>query len=274
MALLVLTLGVGGAALFQIRRERELALLREDFVSGVSHELRTPLAQIRMFAELQDAGKLSSDDDRARASAVINREARRLTHLVENILQYSRLRRAPERGLPEEAIRVGDVLDESVEAVAPLADSRRALLLVDGDRQAHALANRAALTQMLVNLLDNAIKYGPPGQTVGVSVEGRDDVVRFHIDDEGPGIPARDRQRVWEPYRRLERDVQSRLPGTGIGLAVVGRLARLHGGRAWVEDAPGGGARFVIELPRAPDPPPDELAGSPSARSEVLVRSI
>jgi len=270
ITLLVLTLGVGGAALLQIRRERELALLREDFVSGVSHELRTPLAQIRMFAELQDTGRLSSDDDRARAAAVINREARRLTHLVENILQYSRLRRAPGKGLPEEAVDVGEVFSESLEAVRPLADARGALLIVDGDRSAKVLANRAALSQILVNLLDNAIKYGPTGQTVEATVEPRDGVVRFQVDDEGPGIPPQDRARVWEPYRRLERDIQSRLPGTGIGLAVVERLARLHGGRAWVEDAPGGGARFVFELPRAADAPPTDLA---TEAEESLVRS-
>jgi signal transduction histidine kinase len=258
ITLLVLTLGVGGAALLQIRRERELALLREDFVSGVSHELRTPLAQIRMFAELQDTGKLSSDNDRARAAAVINREARRLTHMVENILQYSRLRRAPGKGLPEEPVDVGEAFSESLEAIRPLAGARGTALIVDGDPNPRVLANRAALNQILVNLLDNAIKYGPAGQTVRATVESLDDVVRFQVDDEGPGIPPHDRQRVWEPYRRLERDVQSRLPGTGIGLAVVARLAHLHGGRAWVEEAPGGGARFVVELPRAPDQPPTD----------------
>lgn len=254
LTLLILTLGVGGAALLQIRRERELARLRDDFVSGASHELRTPLAQIRMFAELQDAGKLSSEADRARAAAVINREARRLSHLVENILQYSRLRRAPERRLLHEVVDVDEVVAESTEAVRALVDSREAELRVSGDRNAQVLANRAALGQMLVNLLDNAVKYGPPGQVVEMSVEELDGIVRFRVDDQGPGIPPRHRKRVWEPYRRLERDVRSKRPGTGIGLAVVARLARLHGGRTCIDEAPGGGARFVVELPRAQGP--------------------
>lgn len=252
ITLLILTLGVGGAALLQVRRERELARLRDDFISGVSHELRTPLAQIRMFAELQDTGVLSSDEDRVRAAGVINREARRLTHLVENILQYSRLRRTPEEEPLTEEVEVDEVLDESLEAVGPMAESRSAALRVEGDGGARVLANRAALSQILMNLLDNALKYGPPGQTVTLGVDDRDEVVRFRVDDEGPGIPARDRTRIWEPYRRLPRDVSSRMPGTGIGLAVVARLAGVHGGRARVEDAPGGGARFVVELPRAP----------------------
>jgi signal transduction histidine kinase len=251
VTLLLLTLGVGAAALFQIRRERALAQLRDDFISGVSHELRTPLAQIRMFAELQHAGVLSSDPDRARAAGVINREARRLTHLVENILQYSRLRRTSGDGPLTESVDVDEVLAESFEAVEPLAASSSAELSVLGDRGMHVRANRAAVSQILGNLLDNALKYGPPGQTLTVRVEAEDSVVRFVVDDQGPGIPARDRTRIWEPYRRLPRDVRSRLPGTGIGLAVVARLVRLHGGHARVEDAPEGGARFIVGLPRA-----------------------
>lgn len=266
MILLILTLGVGAAALLQTRRERELALLRDDFVSGVSHELRTPLAQIRMFAELQAAGVLSSDEDRARAARVIHREARRLSHLVENILQYSKLRRAPGDGPLTEAVVVEAVVEESVEAVQTLADSRRAEVRVEQDDGALALANRAALSQILVNLLDNALKYGPLEQVVTVRVEEGPHVVRFVVDDQGPGIPPGDRERIWEPYRRLSRDVRSGQPGTGIGLAVVARLASVHGGRAWIEDAPGGGARVVVELRRAVRSRNADAPSSPSER--------
>jgi signal transduction histidine kinase len=114
------------------------------------------------------------------------------------------------------------------------------------------LGNRDAITRIVVNLLDNAVKYGPPGQTVRVGIDRVDGAARLTVSDQGPGVPPGDREQVWKPYRRLERDVKARLPGTGIGLSVVAELASLHEGRAWVEDAKGGGAEFVVELPLAP----------------------
>jgi signal transduction histidine kinase len=106
-----------------------------------------------------------------------------------------------------------------------------------------------ALRQMLINLLDNAVKYGPEGQRIAVALAAENGTARVLVDDEGPGVPAGDRERIWERFWRLQRDRGSAVAGTGIGLAVVRELAELHGGRAWVEDAPAGGARFVIEVP-------------------------
>ncbi|MGH7505647.1 MAG: sensor histidine kinase [Longimicrobiales bacterium] len=261
LGLLLITLGVGGAALFQIRRERQLARLRDDFISGVSHELRTPLAQIRMFAELQEAGKLRTLEERQRAVSVINREAQRLTHLVENILRFSRLRRTSERRSAHEAIDVASTVGDIVEAFRPLAGARRMAIHAEIEPGLRLLANRDALNQVLVNLLDNAVKYGPSGQTIliqGRRTDGRPEgMASIAVQDAGPGVPAADRGRIWEPYLRLERELDARLPGTGIGLAVVAQLVQMNGGRAHVEDAPGGGARFVVELPAA------AMAGAP-----------
>jgi len=249
--LLLLTLGVGGAALLQLKREAEFQQLRDDFVSGVSHELRTPLAQIRMFAELQDAGKMTSPEDRERAISVIHREARRLSHLVENILQFSRLRYADGPDMPKEELDLGEALEEGLDAMTPLLRDRSATLRYEAEPGLVVRANRDSLTRIVVNLLDNAVKYGPPGQEVSVEVRRLDGAARLSVQDQGPGIPPADRPRVWKPYRRLERDVKARLPGTGIGLSVVAELTRMHDGRVWVENAPAGGARFVVELPLA-----------------------
>jgi signal transduction histidine kinase len=250
--LLVLTLGVGTAAVVQLRREHRFQGLREDFVSGVSHELRTPLAQIRMFSELQESGRLTSEEDRRRAIAVIHRESRRLSHLVENILQFSKLRRSPTQGMPREELDLLDALADGIDAVTPVLADREMDLSVDVSPGLRIVANRDALTRIMVNLLDNAAKYGPAGQTVRVRAERNNGAVRLSISDQGPGVPAPDRDRVWKPYRRLERDVHAKIPGTGIGLSVVAELARLHGGRTWVEDAPEGGASFVVEFPASP----------------------
>ena len=251
VALLVLTLGVGFASLIQLRREQNFQRLREDFVSGVSHELRTPLAQIRMFAELQEAGKLRTDDDRRRAVAVISRESRRLTHLVENILQFSKLRRTPEQRMPRERIDFAAALEDGLDAVTPLLEDRGMRLQVNTKPGLEVVANRDAITRIVVNLLDNAIKYGRSGQTVKVAVERVNGSAQLSVADQGPGVPADERSGIWKPYRRLERDVKAHLPGTGIGLSVVAELASQHHGRAWVDDAEGGGARFVVELPLA-----------------------
>jgi signal transduction histidine kinase len=250
LGLLLLSMGMGVAALVQLRREAELARLRDDFVSGVSHELRTPLAQIRMFAELLDQGKLRSDEERRRSTKVINREARRLSHLVETVLHFSRQRRDTTR-LVLEPVDVTELLGEVEESFAPLANSRGVGLQVRIEEDLLVQADRGALSQMLLNLLDNAVKYGPAGQIAYITVWRVGDALRMAIDDEGSGIPVRDRERIFEPYRRLDRDGNGNVAGSGIGLAVVRGLAELHDGGAWVEDAPSGGARFVIELPRA-----------------------
>jgi signal transduction histidine kinase len=251
--LLVLTLATGVAALVQLRREQQLARLRQDFVSGVSHELRTPLAQIRMFAELLDDGKLRTDSERDRSTRVINREARRLTHLVEKILQFSRLERAAV-DLRVERLDVTQTVAEVIEAFKPLGAAQDVHLVVEVEDGLTVRADRDAVSQLLLNLLDNAVKYGPKGQTVTVAAARAGNSVRLSVQDEGPGIPPHDRDRVWEPYYRLDREMSGDTAGSGIGLAVVYELAAQHGGRSWVEDAASGGARFVVELPGASTP--------------------
>jgi signal transduction histidine kinase len=258
--MLMITLGVGVAAFVQLRREQSFQRLRDDFVSGVSHELRTPLAQIRMFAELQETGRLRSEDDKKRATAVIHRESRRLSHLVENILQFSRLQRTHGEGMPREELDVTEALAEGLDAVTPLLEDRGMKLDFKAQRGLSVYANREALTRIIVNLVDNAVKYGPRGQTVRVGVERSNGSAMVSVSDQGPGVPETEREKVWKPYHRLERDVKAAITGTGIGLSVVSELASLHEGRAWVEDATGGGARFVVELPLSD--PAEDLNGS------------
>jgi signal transduction histidine kinase len=104
------------------------------------------------------------------------------------------------------------------------------------------------LRQILLNLLDNAVKYGPRGQTVRVAAERDDGRTRIAVEDQGPGIPLEDRERVWKGYYRLRREAGSAVAGSGIGLAVVQSLATDMGGRSWIEESVTGGARFVVEL--------------------------
>jgi signal transduction histidine kinase len=248
VALFVLAAGLLTVAVMQLRRQQQLARLRTEFVSGVSHELRTPLAQIRWFAELLHLGKLRTDDERERSAGIIDQEARRLTYLVENVLNFSRAEKGTNRVSPEPA-EIDREIQESLDLFAPLARARGMTIRASLGINAMMRVDRNALRQILLNLLDNAAKYGPAGQAITVGSQIVGDRARIWVEDEGPGIPRDDRVRVWEPYVRLNRDAESSTGGSGIGLSVVRELVLLHGGRTRVESSPGGGARIVVELP-------------------------
>ena len=146
---------------------------------------------------------------------------------------------------------LGDAISEGLDSVTHLleASDMKVELALEPDVWVHA--NGESITRIVVNLLDNAIKYGPQGQTLKVEVSRAGRVARLSVEDEGPGVPAADRDRIWKPYRRLDRDVRTQVQGSGIGLSVVSELVSLHEGRVWVDEASGGGARFVLELPLA-----------------------
>jgi len=231
-------------AFAQVRKEIQLARLRSEFVSGVSHELRTPLAQIRMFAETLTLGRVRSADESQRALEIIQRESERLSHLVDNVLCFSRA----ERGmvsLHPEPVDVGPFMGELIETVRPLAAARRASLETEVAPDLAGSLDPSAVRQMLLNLIDNALKYGPVGQMVMVGAQREGVVLRFWVDDEGPGVDPGDRDRIWQPFWRGAGSAQG---GSGIGLAIVRDLATRHGGVVRVERGARGGARFVIEL--------------------------
>ncbi|HJU87915.1 MAG TPA: HAMP domain-containing sensor histidine kinase [Gemmatimonadaceae bacterium] len=250
-------------ALLQLRREYELARLRSDFISSISHELRTPLAQVRMFAETLLLGRVRSEQEARRSLEIIDQEARRLTHLVENVLQFSRAERNLSRLTPEPT-DIPEHIRETVESFTPIAAARQVQVRLDIGECVTATVDRGALRQTLLNLLDNAVKYGPAGQSVTVGVARVADAVRIWVEDMGPGITEKERDRIWEPFYRLNRDANSAVAGSGIGLSVVRGLIRQHGGSVWVEDALGGGARFVVELPGASSRSVEQPANAPS----------
>ncbi len=253
-ALLALAVALGGGALMLLRREHRLARLREDFVSSVSHELRTPLTQIRLLSELLGSDGFRSAAERERATGVIHREALRLTNLVDNILEFARLRRTS--GAPAATpVSLAAVATELAESLAPLLDSQGARLEVVVEEDLFVAGGRDTVSRILRNLVENAVKYGAPGQTIRLTVArgGAAGAARITVDDEGPGIPEGERTRIWQPYYRLDRDRNAAIGGSGLGLSVVAEVMRELGGSASVGDAPGKGARFVIEFPGAVD---------------------
>jgi signal transduction histidine kinase len=234
---------------WQFRRERELARLRSDFVAGVSHELRTPLAQIRMFSETLLLDRVRNAEERRRALEIIGQESTRLGQLVDNILLFYRRRRQDAKEASE-TIDFKAFAGDVVESFKPLAASRRAeITFAFSAADATVEGDAGGLRQVLLNLLDNAVKFGPPGQTIAVQVATSGDSVVLTVDDAGPGVEAAERKRIFEAFERGRQT--SGTGGAGIGLAVIRQIVLAHGGDVAVGAAPLGGARFTVTLPLA-----------------------
>ncbi|MFN2567363.1 MAG: sensor histidine kinase [Gemmatimonadaceae bacterium] len=253
LALLALAAALSIVAVAQLRREGELARIRADFVSSVSHELRTPLAQIRLYVETMRLGRFATDAQRTRAVEHIDRETRRLSHLVENVLRFARGARGPaDRSTPRGLVNVPHETAEIVAEFEPLAAVRRAQVVVELAEPtpvAEVQMRPGTFRQVLLNLLDNAVKYGPVGQTVRVRVTSPSaDTIRVAVEDQGPGVPAGERESIWRPFQRGSA-AREGAGGSGIGLTVVREIVDEHDGKAWVEEGSAGGAAFVVELP-------------------------
>lgn len=250
-ALLSITLALAAVMLFRLRREHALHRQRSSFTSSVSHEMRTPLAQILLFGETLHLGRARSEADRTLATGAIVQEARRLMRLVDNVLRMAKLEREPIR-LRQDVVVVDALAREITQQFAPLAETSQATLAVDSPVGVEALADADALRQVLLNLLDNAVKYGPPSQRIQTRVEHDAMSVRVIVEDEGPGIAQSDRDRIWLPYERGDSRFTSR-GGSGLGLTIVRELTEAMSGRVTCEavHADGRGARFIVTLPTA-----------------------
>ena len=225
-------------------RTLALSRQRDEFTSSISHELRTPLTNIQLFAETLLLDRARTLDEQRGALETITRETRRLVHMVENVLAFSRVGR-PALALVRRPERVDQLIRDVLASFDPLLRSHEITveLLFEGPETADVDGD--AVRRILVNLLDNAVRYGPEGQTLRITAVNRRSSLELTVEDEGPGVPASDRERVWEPFERGSTTVDS---GTGIGLAVVRQLVALHGGDARITDGRRG-ARVVVTLP-------------------------
>jgi signal transduction histidine kinase len=249
---LALTLLLAIAA-FGIRAV-DLASLRADFTSSITHELRTPLTQIRLAAETVLLGRARDREAERRSLASIVAESERLQQLVDNLLHFSRAERQLARIHPE-PVELSALIGDVAGGFAPVIADRRSTITVAIDSPIFARADRHALRQVMLNVLDNAVRYGPLDQSISITgARDGDGMVELRIEDQGPGIPVVDRGRVWEPFVRLDRDLATAGTGTGLGLAVVRELVQAQGGSCRIESAAGGGTAVVIRLPIATEP--------------------
>ena len=257
------TILVIGFAIGSSGRELLLARARSDFIAGVSHDLRMPLAQILIASETLTLRREHDEAERLTLSSSIVREARRLISIVDNVLLFSRSGAVALRQRLE-PLAVSTLFDDVIDAVR-LAVEDSGQTIDANESSLGILGDRQLVRQALVNLVDNALKYGSPGQRILLNAERHAaSAVRLYVEDEGPGVPPAERTRIFEPYERLARDQTSERTGTGLGLAVVRHIVQVCGGRVWLDESPRGGTRVVLELPVA------ELPASIAREKELV----
>lgn len=238
-------------------RERKLSNLKSDFVANVSHELKTPLSLVKMFGELLHSGRALSDDKRQQYTQIIVTESERLGALIENVLDFARAERG-KSAYEFQRVCFRDVVTRAVELckVRAARDGVELVLELDDDLP-DALADERAIELAIINLVDNALKYAPDGKQITVSAHrlppapalgASSERIEVRVTDRGPGIAPEDRKRIFERFVRGKNATETRVRGSGIGLALVKHIAEAHAGRAWVEGAPGGGSSFVFTL--------------------------
>jgi PAS domain S-box-containing protein len=226
---------------------QELSRAKSDFVSIVSHEFRSPLTSIQGFSEMMREGELTLEEMRE-FSADINREAERLSRMIGELLDLDQLE-AGQMMLRLEQVDLLAIIRQVVGNAAPRA-ARHQLVVDVAPGLAAVRGDADKLTQVLVNLLDNAIKYSPDGGEVRLTGWIEADTVRLRVEDQGLGIPPDALETVFERYRRLELDPEHRvIQGTGLGLPIVRQIVELHGGEVWAESVQGQGATFHVRLP-------------------------
>lgn len=271
-----LILVASGAAIFgwvtssrSFRRQEQLHELKSNFVASVSHELRAPIASVRLMAEALCSGKVSGPEKTNQYFRFIVQECRRLSALIENVLDFSRIERRQKEYHLEPA-DLSALVNETVQMMQPYAADRGVNLIAalsSGLEVAPApIIDARAIQQALVNLIDNAIKHSPDGASVVVGLRYSLNSLAnpvpspmaprpagagfwaLWVEDQGPGIPPEDHERIFEYFYRRGSELRRETQGVGIGLAIVKQIVDAHRGRVRVESAPGHGSRFVIEL--------------------------
>jgi two-component system sensor histidine kinase SenX3 len=236
------------AVVDDITERRHLEAVRTDFVANISHELKTPVGAIGLLAET-----LQAEDDpevTERLATRIQNEALRVGRTIEDLLELSRIELG--QVASPEAVAVDDIVQEAVERMRPAAEQAGISVVVAAVPGELVIAgDRRQLTSALSNLLDNAVKYSDPGGSVEVEAAAEGAQVVISVADHGIGIPARDIERVFERFYRVDQARSRQTGGTGLGLAIVRHVVVNHHGSVDIESRLGEGSRFVLRLPAA-----------------------
>ncbi|MEM9663502.1 MAG: HAMP domain-containing sensor histidine kinase [Bacteroidota bacterium] len=258
-------LAVAGVLYGTVRREMELSRMKSDFVSNVSHELRTPLALIRMFAETLELGRVPTEERRQDYYRIIGQETDRLTRLVNTILDFSRME-AGEKTYQQAPIQLNEVVTEVLDVYAYHLDSKGFSVHVElTPGLAPIQGDTEALAEALINLIDNAVKYSPKAQYLGVRTGQEEHEVYVEVEDHGLGIAEADQKRIFDKFVRVSSALVHDTKGTGLGLALLRHIMHAHRGRVTLDSTEGVGSRFrlwfpVVDQPALHSPHPSSAA--------------
>jgi len=237
-------------------RQMRLSQMKSDFVSNVSHELRTPLSSIRVFGEYMRLGRVEKPEKIREYGEYIEAESRRLTQLINNILDFSRIESA-EKKYRFADCDPGSIVTETLSAFEVPLRERGFNIVVDiAPSLPRVRLDRESIAQALVNLLDNAVKYSGEKKEIGVRVWTTGDELRLAVQDHGIGIAACEQKKIFEKFYRVGSGLVHDVKGSGLGLAIVSHIVKAHRGRIEVASAPGDGTTFTIVIPcRAAEEP-------------------
>jgi two-component system, OmpR family, sensor histidine kinase SenX3 len=229
-----------------VTERRRLEAVRRDFVANISHELKTPVGALSVLSEtLTDE---SEPEVLKRLAGRIQEEAMRVNRLIDDLLELSRIE-AEEFGA-REPVPIELILREAIDRTRPAADSRHIDIKVDDAAEGAAVfGDRRQLVSAVANLIDNALKYSDPGSQVEIRTREGEASVEIEVEDHGIGIPARDLDRIFERFYRVDRARSRATGGTGLGLAIVRHVANNHDGRVRVQSREGDGSTFTFVLP-------------------------
>jgi signal transduction histidine kinase len=234
-----------------VTRIKEYDKLKSDMISLMSHELRTPITSINGFAELLMNDEAIPPESREFLS-IINSESQRLSRMINTFLAVTQLEAADKQGVLKIPLKLDDVVRETLMSLQPVAKKKRIRLVEQpSSRLPPVAADRSLITQVVTNLIGNAIKYSPERTTVTISTMLEADTVRLCVEDRGYGIPPESVDRVWEKFYRVARDGQEKdEESTGLGLSFVREVVEQHGGTVGLESEVGHGSKFSFTLPR------------------------
>ena len=251
VALATTSLGDGVGAVLVARDITDLVLLgqmRRDFVANVSHELKTPLTAIRGYAETLRFGDIDDEETTERFLDRILQQCARLQALLEDLLTLSRLESLDDQS-ERAAVQLDELLEDCLDSIAPQANEKQVGLRVESQSLPTVAGDRDALERLMINLLDNAVKYNRIGGSVTAKLSSTDGEVTIEVADTGIGIPANTLNRVFERFYRVDKGRSRDEGGTGLGLAIVKHVAQLHGGRVEVDSRLGEGSVFRVHIP-------------------------
>ncbi|MFN7965555.1 MAG: HAMP domain-containing sensor histidine kinase [Acidobacteriota bacterium] len=248
-AAIVLVVGLG-LAVRTTTRELRLSKMKSDFLANVSHELRTPLASIRVFAEFLRLGRVGDGQKIREYGTFIDAESRRLSKLVENLLDFSRIESGQKR-YELQPMELLPVIDETLVSFRVRAQQSGTPLLYQPPELPALSANLdpEAFSQALFNLLDNALKYSPAGRPVELSIAREEKELVISVRDQGIGIPPEEHEKVFERFHRVGSSLVHDVKGSGLGLSIAKHIIEAHGGRLSLESTPGQGSTFRLHLP-------------------------